>query len=312
MADEGLSGQAWLDNYNAGNSRMLSSDWTPGYATSGKPFTANNDRYNDIFGAKEDYSTGDRPVFSFGNSSNVNSNRNTRYNVNGSTSGDPYAYNPTTGYGYGRDPSTQSYAPARVPTRTNTPPPEWTQDFAKQSEFGKYTPEQQNILRNMAESRGSLQGPVPEQKLRDVAMSRYAKWTPEENAAGVQRVSDLEGYNAVLGRMGFLEGAKEYAGRLTNELPLIGRFTKAAGVAGGRNLIGNKPVSRAIRTGSDIASLMGGPGFSLIGLGLAGGYDLLKDTYWPEKPIAGLTGTENLQRMKLVNGQPTPKSFWED
>jgi len=292
---------------------MLSSDWTPGYADSGKPFTANNDVYNITFGAKEDYSGDSSSSFNGGYRST------TPYrvtNLNGSRAGDntdpaswfPNQYNPRTGLGYG----TQPYTPPRSSTRASSAPPAWTQDFPKQSEFGSYTPAQQALLRGVAESRGSLQGPVPSSKLREVAMNRYAKWTPEENKAGVQRVSDLEGYNAMLGRMGVKEGAKEYGGRLLNEVPLVGRFTKAMGVAGGRNLLGNKPLSRAIRTGADIASVMGGPGFSLVGLGLAGGYDLLKDTYWPEKPIAGLTGTENLQRMKLVNGKPVEKSFWED
>jgi len=203
--------------------------------------------------------------------------------------------------------------------RKSAAPTPWTQSFAKQSEWSNYTPEQKSILLDMSDRKGSLQPPVSEQNLRNIAMQRYDRFTPEMNKAGIQRVSDLEGYNAMRGNMGFWGGLAELGGRLVNEVPLIGNMTRKAGLSGGRLLTGQNPFSRALRTGFDVAGVAGGPGFNILGLGAGALSDYIGDTYYPNKPIAGLTGTENLQRAKLVNGQvydeqgnPFAKSFWED
>lgn len=197
--------------------------------------------------------------------------------------------------------------------------PDWTQNFPKQSEWANYSPEQKSILLDMSDRKGSLQPPLSEQRLKDIAGQKYTRFTPEMNKAGVQRVSDLEGYNAMRGNMGFLGGLTELGGRLVNEVPLLGNLTRRAGLVGGRLLTGQNPFSRALRTGFDVAGVAGGPGFNILGLGAGALSDYIGDTYYPNKPIAGLTGTENLQRAKLVNGQvydeqgnPFAKSFWED
>lgn len=296
MADDGLTGQAWLNNYTSGGGSRLSSDFT-------SPSIDARRDYNPNFGAESYTSIGLKyqPSDYNGYSPSSGSHR-----LNGSTSGDPYAYNPETGFGYGRPSSSFSNVFSRGPTKSVGPAYP-----GPKLGYNASAADVQAIRDWQTENRAPY---VPSSDAFSGARNRYPAFTKEQNKAAVSRINELEGRNAILGRLGAGAFGKELGGRVLNDVPGLGLVFRKLDPFGveGRGLTGLTKAGRAARIAADIGTMgmLGGPLISLTAGALT---DAASDYFSPPEPLykGGYTGREDLTRMKLVNGVPTPKGIWE-